>query len=193
MRNLADLDPRISLCILTDEPHDADFRAVENIAKVIATPESFRPFKAMYKARALEWFRRSAELADNDWILHLDEETVIDEHTLEACIHFAERQDAYEYGQGIIMYNSHGFWGNTLTTIGDISRVRDDFARYFWNHNYIHVPTTGLHGSFLLTSGRVENAVTWDTASTAEDMWFGLEVIGPIQSFILYFSVKNGC
>jgi hypothetical protein len=74
------------------------------------------------------------------------------------------------------MYNAHNFWQYTLPTIADIPRARDDYGKYFVAHSFIHVPVAGVHGSFLLISGLVQNAVGWDTASAAEDMWFGLEV-----------------
>lgn len=52
----------------------------------------------MYKARALEYFRIRAQLGPEDWVLHLDEETLIDEHCIRACIDFIERCPEYNYG-----------------------------------------------------------------------------------------------
>jgi hypothetical protein len=97
MRHLQKLDPRIRLCIITDEPSDALFRDLE--VEIIATPASFKPAKALYKARALEWFRISSELQDDEWVLHLDEETIADEHTVKSCIQFIEEETDFELGQ----------------------------------------------------------------------------------------------
>ena len=66
---------------------------------MIGTPPTFRPKRALYKARALEWFRKSIALHDDDWVLHLDEETVVDEHNIKACFAFAEQQADFDYGQ----------------------------------------------------------------------------------------------
>ncbi len=63
-----------------------------------------------------------------------------------------------------------------MPTIADIPRSRDDYGRYFVANSFLHFPILGVHGSFLLISGKVQNAVGWDTDSAAEDMWFGLEV-----------------
>lgn len=34
----------------------------------------------------------------------------------------------------------------------------------------------GIHGAFLLASGKVQNAVTWETDCVTEDYWFLLGV-----------------
>lgn len=97
MRKLQDLDPRIRICIVTDEPNDKLFQHLD--VDTVATPSSYSPKKALHKARALEWFRTSFRLHDEDWVLHLDEETVIDEHTVKACIQFIQEEKEYDFGQ----------------------------------------------------------------------------------------------
>ena len=62
-------------------------------------PLSFKPSKARSKARKLEWFRISHELKCDDWVLHIDEEGSIDDHTIEMCYDFIERQDVTDLGQ----------------------------------------------------------------------------------------------
>lgn len=66
---------------------------------LIGTPSSFQPPKALYKARALEWFRLQAKLDDDEWVLHLDEETIVDDHTIQACLKFAETETQFDMGQ----------------------------------------------------------------------------------------------
>lgn len=61
-------------------------------------PANYVTVEAKYKARALEYFRITAKLGSEDWVLHLDEETLIDEHCLQACIDFIERCPEYTYG-----------------------------------------------------------------------------------------------
>jgi hypothetical protein len=126
----------------------------------------------------------------------MDEETVIDEHTVKAAIQFIEEEKGYHLGQGIILYNAHNFWKHTLPTIADIPRARDDYGKFFIGPSFIHHPFLGMHGSFLLISGSVQNAVGWDTDSKAEDMWFGLEVCFPslpLKWAIFYITTSDEC
>jgi hypothetical protein len=58
---------------------------------IIKVPQSFQPKFAKYKGRALEWCRQHWKLSEYDWILHLDEETQIDEYLVQACLDFIER------------------------------------------------------------------------------------------------------
>lgn len=58
---------------------------------VVNVPEGFVSGKARYKARALEYFRESQVLTKEDWVLHLDEECIIDDHVIQACLDFIER------------------------------------------------------------------------------------------------------
>jgi hypothetical protein len=95
----AKLDPRISFHILTEERNVPKFLgAFEPHIVVHGVPDSYRPRKAKHKARALEWFRLNMKLQKSDWVLHLDEETVVDEYLLKTCIDFMTRQDHAEMG-----------------------------------------------------------------------------------------------
>jgi hypothetical protein len=62
-----------------------------SFVNVVKVPDSFQPSHAKYKGRALEWFRRHLQLSENDWVLHLDEETEINEYLVKACFGFIER------------------------------------------------------------------------------------------------------
>ena len=97
MRHLQQLDSRVKFSIVTDQPHEQSF--INLGVNLIGTPASFRPPKALYKARALEWFRLQAKLDDNDWVLHLDKETIVDDHTIKACLKFAKTETEFDMGQ----------------------------------------------------------------------------------------------
>jgi hypothetical protein len=90
-------DSRVNISISTNESYESYFETLG--AHIVATPNSFRPSKAKYKARALGWYARYMDLDETDWVLHLDEEIVVDEHTIKSCIDFAEEQDEYNIGQ----------------------------------------------------------------------------------------------
>jgi cellulose synthase/poly-beta-1,6-N-acetylglucosamine synthase-like glycosyltransferase len=65
-------------------------------------------------------------------------------------------------GQGIIFYNNHGYWSNRLIAVADSVRTGDDLGRFFAQFAWIHRPIFGVHGSFLLIRGDIENEITWD-------------------------------
>ncbi|KAF2210399.1 glycosyltransferase family 2 protein [Cercospora zeae-maydis SCOH1-5] len=172
MHHLETLDDRISFMILTDEGSGADTKQEDVGVSMIRVPKSFSPTKAKHKARAMEYFRLRMELGDNDWVLHLDEETIVDTHCVLSCISFIERAPEYDLGQGIIMYNTVNYWRNPFLTFAEISRVRDDLGRFQFMQSTLHLPLWGAHGSFFLVSGKVENAVTFNTDCITEDFWF---------------------
>ena len=179
MRHLQGLHRNVKLVVLVDGEQSIDnLFGVENVC----VPASFAPSRAKYKARALEYFRLVKGLDDQDWTLHLDEETIVDEHCLSACIDFIKHETMFDYGQGLIAYNSVNYWKDSVLTFADILRFRDDLGRFQFQYGKVHAPLFGCHGSFLLTRGNVENAATWNTDCLAEDFWFSLEVI--VQSSI---------
>ncbi|KAK3313375.1 glycosyltransferase like family 2-domain-containing protein [Apodospora peruviana] len=179
MKGFTQVHPNISFHIVTEdnEPQISAFRARFNRktypdVSLVAVPKSFSPKRAIYKARALEYFRLASGLGQSDWVLHLDEETFVDAYALETCIDLIERTKDVDFAQGYIFYNNHGYWRNWLLTLGDVMRVADDLGRYQWQANCLGKPLFGVHGSFFLINGDVENATTWDTDNLVEDYWF---------------------
>ncbi len=49
--------------------------------------------------------------------------------------------------------------------MADAIRVGDDLSRFALQYTYLRRPLFGAHGSFLLSNGLVENAITWDLGS----------------------------
>lgn len=79
--------------------------------------------------------------------------------------------------KGTILYNSSSHWTSAYLTIGEITRITDDFGRFRLPFKSKKRPFLGyVHGSFIMINGEVENAVTWDTECLAEDFWFGYRV-----------------
>ncbi|GAA5994904.1 uncharacterized protein JCM10292_004422 [Rhodotorula paludigena] len=159
--------PSVKVVVLTDEPYV--YPDLQNIV----CPKSYKsPLgKAKYKARALDYFRYHVSLGVYDWILHMDEESVTDAESLRNCIEFV-RYTPHHFGQGIILYNGTGYWDNWYFTVADGIRVGDDLARFHLQNTIIKRPVFGVHGSFLLTNGEMENECTWDFGSLAEDFEF---------------------
>ena len=102
MRHCNKIDQRISFYIVTEE--NMAVRLSERLVHichipVVSVPASFSPPKAKYKARALEYFRIQQRFTNADWILHLDEETYMDEHAVRACIDAIERGEGIDFAQ----------------------------------------------------------------------------------------------
>ena len=91
---LRHIDSRITFHIVLDG--GSELTKNDNLpgfVHVNEVPASYKPRYALYKARALEYFRRSICLQEDDWVLHLDEETQIDAYAIKAVIDFIERGD----------------------------------------------------------------------------------------------------
>ncbi|KAJ3208505.1 hypothetical protein HDU67_006697 [Dinochytrium kinnereticum] len=168
-KHLERLHPCIRVHVLTDEPY-----FFENI-NCYTCPKAFDSGNAKYKARALEWYRQTMRFTEYDWILHLDEESVIDDESVRQILEFVWYQTDYHFGQGVILYNQYRYWSNWIFTVGDAIRVGDDLSRFHLQFSYFHRPVFGAHGSFLLTNGLVENAVSWDLGSLTEDYQFAMK------------------
>lgn len=155
----------VRLVVVSDHPLDIPHLLV---------PEAFTPKHARYKARALEYFRLMSDFHDDDWILHLDEESVIDQQSLHACLDFC-RKSKHLMGQGTILYNNHNFWKYPAFTAADCLRTADDMGRFHLQYSLIRKPIFGIHGSFLLINGKLENEITWDLSySITEDYEFAI-------------------
>ncbi|CAH7666424.1 glycosyl transferase family group 2-domain-containing protein [Phakopsora pachyrhizi] len=159
--------PAVKVIVLTDEPY-----VYPDLQNIVCPKSYVSPLgKAKYKARALDYFRYHVSLGVYDWILHMDEESVTDGESLRRCIEFI-RYTPHHFGQGIILYNGEGYWENWYFTVADGIRVGDDLARFHFQNTCIHRPVFGVHGSFLMTNGEMENECTWDFGSLAEDFEF---------------------
>ena len=94
--NLRYLSPRISFHVLLDPKESVTIRKMcPDWVHIDVCPNSYQPKVAKYKARVLEWFRIRQILSDDDWVLHLDEETRIDEDLIKTCLNFIERGDEH--------------------------------------------------------------------------------------------------
>ncbi|KAJ3005170.1 hypothetical protein HKX48_000838 [Thoreauomyces humboldtii] len=167
MKPLERLHPSVRVVVLTDAPY-----AYPDLDNVVCPTDYKSPMGiAKHKARALDYFRHSQHLSRYDWILHMDEESTIDGESLRRCFDFIRYTD-FDFGQGVIMYNAYKYWSNWFFSVADTIRVGDDLARFNLQFSVIRRPVFGVHGSFLMTSGEVENENTWDFGSLAEDFEF---------------------
>jgi len=131
----------------------------------------------LYKARALNYCLEIGVnmLADSDWIVHLDEETLLTESSVIGIINFIS-EGTYKFGQGVITYANEEIvsW---ITTLADLVRVGMDYGMIRFCLKYFHKPFFSWKGSFIVSSCGVERQITYDfgvEGSIAEDCFFAL-------------------
>lgn len=107
---LREIDSRINFHIVLDGGSELTKNdKIPQFVHINEVPASYKPRYALYKARALEFFRRSVCLQEDDWVLHLDEETQIDAYAIKAVIDFIERGDRHLAMVSICRVTVRGF------------------------------------------------------------------------------------
>lgn len=171
--------------VTTDNPLDLE-NTCPGMALEILVPEDYSPANGCrFKARALHYAVQHSEARDEDWIVHLDEETRFDRETvrsiLDHCVKQAQQVAAGikrygNIGQGVILYGTQEEPDNWVTTLADSVRVGDDLGKfriqYEMNEAFI-----GMHGSFVVCVNAVEKLVGFDhgmPSSITEDSYFAL-------------------
>lgn len=129
-----------------------------------------------YKARALNYCLEPNVdmLTDADWIVHLDEETLLTESSVIGIFNFIN-DGKYSLGQGVITYaNEIISW---ITTLADLVRVGMDYGMIRFCLKFLHRPVFSWKGSFIVAKSSVEKQITYDfgiEGSIAEDCFFAL-------------------
>ncbi|CAG0880452.1 unnamed protein product [Cyprideis torosa] len=161
--------------VVTDKP--IGLRRDPLIREIVVAKEYKTKSGALYKARALQycWEKSVDELTDNDWVVHLDEETLLTENSVKGILNFVIDGTA-DFGQGLITYANENVV-NWVTTLADSFRVADDLGKLRFQFKVFHKPLFGWKGSYVVTSARAERAVSFENGvdgSIAEDCYFGM-------------------
>ncbi|KAF9888880.1 hypothetical protein FE257_008250 [Aspergillus nanangensis] len=166
--------PSVRFHVLVDNVNGKEFRQqLPSYITVDQVPTHVPVKRAKYKARALEHFRQKYQLSKEDWVLHLDEESEIDEHVMVTSLDFIERGTA-QFGNGTIYYTTRNHWSNTFLSAAEVVRLAEDYGRFHLPFKIFRRPLLGwVHGSWMLINGEVENTIKWDTDNVCEDYWFG--------------------
>ncbi|XP_064081594.1 beta-1,4-mannosyltransferase egh-like isoform X1 [Macrobrachium nipponense] len=144
----------------------------------VVVPSSYRPKSgALFKARALQYCLEEDVnlLADTDWIVHLDEETLVTDSAIRGILNFVI-EGRHQFGQGLITYANENI-KNWFTTLADSFRVSDDMGKLRFQFKVFHKPLFGWKGSYVVTQAGAERRVTFDhgpDGSVAEDNYFGM-------------------
>jgi len=161
--------------VVTDRP--VNLPSHRNLREIVV-PEDFRPPNGCkFKARALQYCLEPSVnvLNDNDWIIHLDEETILTPDSVKGCFNFAARGE-FHFGQGVITYTNLGIV-NPILTLADSVRVANDYGLIRFQFSRFHLPLFSMKGSFVVANAGAERQVTWDhgpEGSIAEDAFFAL-------------------
>jgi egghead protein (zeste-white 4 protein) len=145
----------------------------------IVVPDDYRtPNGSMFKARALQYALEKSPLGDNDWVVHLDEETQLTRSGIQGICLLISEEDDKELpcvGQGAILY--HRKWReHPILTLADCVRTGDDFGRFFFQHS-LGKTVFGLHGSYIVVRNDIEQQAGFDfgiQGSITEDAFWAL-------------------
>lgn len=127
---------------------------LENHRRVreIVVPPNYRTRSgALFKSRALQYCLEDSVnmLADSDWIVHLDEETLLTENSLRGVLNFV-MDGKNHFGQGLITYANEEVV-NWVTTLADSFRVADDMGKLRLQFYMFHKPLFSWKGSYVVT------------------------------------------
>jgi egghead protein (zeste-white 4 protein) len=133
--------------------------------------------RARYKARALQYALEFSvnQLADDDYIVHLDEETLLTENCIRGILNFM-CSDEYDIGQGLITYANENIV-NLWTTLADSARVAIDLGCLRFCLKNFNKPIFLFKGSYVVCRSVCEHEITFDNGlvgSIAEDTYFAM-------------------
>jgi egghead protein (zeste-white 4 protein) len=172
--------------VVTDTPCLYPSAFSERVYEICVPEDYVCPNGGKYKARALHYAVTAdlqVPIKPCDWVVHLDEETNFDVHTVGGVFAHCQReyravkaglQKQPKIGQGIIVYNYGCTPDSLLTALADVARVSDDFGRFRHCFEYGR-PLIGMHGSFVVCAQSVELSVGYDhgvNGSITEDSYF---------------------
>ncbi|XP_043260899.1 beta-1,4-mannosyltransferase egh [Colletes gigas] len=148
------------------------------VREVVVPPNYRTSSGALFKARALQYCLESSinELADHDWIVHLDEETLLTENSVRGILNFV-LDGKHQFGQGLITYANEDVV-NWITTLADSFRVADDMGKLRLQFTMFHKPFFSMKGSYFVTQMGAERQVSFNNGldgSVAEDCFFAMK------------------
>jgi len=153
----------------------------------IVVPENYATKNgALFKSRSLQYCLEDNVniLKPNDWIVHLDEETILTVNCVKGIINFVT-EGKFPFGQGLVTYASENVV-NWVTTISDGICVTDDMGKTRFQFKMFHKPLFGWKGTFMVAKFSAERDVSFDhgaDGSIIEDIFFGLKAFSKGYSF----------
>lgn len=144
--------------VVTDKA--VNLTAHQRVREVVV-PTSYRTKSgALFKSRALQYCLEDGVnmLSDNEWIVHLDEETLLTENSVRGILNFV-LEGKHHFGQGLITYANEDVV-NWVTTLADSFRVADDMGKLRFQFSMFHKPLFSWKGSYVVTQVGVTQHIT---------------------------------
>lgn len=159
---------------------DKEFSLINTDQRIrqLVVPDAYRTSTgALFKARALQYALEPqvSILNEGDYIVHLDEETIITKNVINGIINFA-LDGKHSFGQGLITYINQEIV-NWFTTLADFFRVAEDMGKLRFQFKTFHRPIFGWKGSFVVSKYEAEREVSFDhgpDGSISEDCYFAM-------------------
>lgn len=172
--------------IVTDKEINLHSLSASRVRQVIVPPTYRTKSGAMYKSRALQYALEPDvnQLAPDDYIVHLDEETLLTENSVRGILNFVSTNE-YDIGQGLITY-ANGTIVNHITTLADSIRVGVDLGCLRFCLKELNRPPFLFKGSFVVCRAACEFDVTFDNGragSIAEDTYFAMLAMSKNKKF----------
>jgi egghead protein (zeste-white 4 protein) len=178
--------------IVTDKELNLKFQN-KNIKQIVVPSDYIPPNNVKFKGRALHYAVSASDANNNDWIIHLDEETRFNHKTILGILeHIRNNNDDYKIGQGVILYAPERIFTkfdslknisltiqHWITTLADSIRVVDDYGRFRLQFE-AQTSWFGIKGSFIVCKNLVEKQIGFDygdDASITEDTFFALNAV----------------
>lgn len=135
--------------VVTDKP--INLAKHRRIREIVVPPHYKTKSGALFKSRALQYCLEDDVngLNNNDWIVHLDEETLLTDNSVRGIINFV-LDGKHPFGQGLITYANENVV-NWLTTLADSFRVSDDMGKLRLQFKLFHKPLFSWKGSYVVT------------------------------------------
>jgi egghead protein (zeste-white 4 protein) len=102
------------------------------------------------------------KLDDDDWIIHLDEETYVLESALLGIFKFTSEQNNLPIGLGLVTHGKGRHIVNWLNTIADAQRVQNYCGSLYPSLKYYQKTGKVFRGSFFVTKKKVETDLSFD-------------------------------
>lgn len=159
--------------VVSDKP--VGLEQHRRIREVIVPADYHTKSGALFKARALQYCLEDNVnvLSDNDWIVHLDEETLLTENSVRGILNFV-MDGKHHFGQGLITYANEEVV-NWITTLADSFRVTDDMGKLKLQFLMFHKPLFSWKGSFVVTQ-----------VSQQVDKYFGVVFFCKIKEALIF-------
>lgn len=176
--------------VVTDTALNLPIYNTSQRVREIHVPKDYKTSTgALNKSRALQYcWEDSVNLySDEEWIVHLDEETLVTDESIKGILNFIN-DDKHSVGQGMITYASEppqfkSIWStlqNRICTVADSFRVTEDLGKIRGQFQLLHKPIFGMKGSYVVTKVGAEKKVSFDNGlngSIAEDAYFAIKAM----------------